>query len=608
MGHFSSKESHGASGGHPDVFHTPPTSPTNEGPALDPLQVKCTSSPLSPLVAQVTCPPPVPAKTPLPLCTGKKSQLGNAPTTPIPPPDWKPPIPPSAPTSVVIGGPGESLLASPKVQGAPPGCNGGPSNSTPAPRAQGTQRWGGTASPNDSPVALDSPASHDTSRADRHWREMDSGLSQSPSREVPGEAMETMLEQCRTTLGLTDGAPSTTELLKCLLTEINSLRTNLQTERMEWLQFQTDLQVAVAVADRLRAEAEEDLLALRGAHKEVKRELASAHQRQREADTQLESLRGELSESRKELAATAAAQAHGKTQAQASTEARDKPDSCTNNRGGLVGTDRGRTRSLHGLGREGTAIGSPNGTAMPNAVTKGEETKTETRGVARRYMRNVTGEGGSKETSRTNETRRTGTTERSRSLSRIALSLDSHTPHNGTSQSNSGTTASCTNKNSNQLRVQRSLDWPESSSANAGKREELLNKYNSALSELPPTKSQDGFNMLLRRHGGSKRNSLLRWCQNRTLGYKNIDLTNFSSSWVDGLAFCAVYHTYLPSHVPYPSLNPENKRENLNLAFKTGENVGITRSLTADEMLRAGGPDWQRVLSYVESMYRHFEM
>ena len=29
---------------------------------------------------------------------------------------------------------------------------------------------------------------------------------------------------------------------------------------------------------------------------------------------------------------------------------------------------------------------------------------------------------------------------------------------------------------------------------------------------------------------------------------------------------------------------------------------------TADEMLRAGGPDWQRVLSYVESMYRHFEM
>ena len=186
----------------------------------------------------------------------------------------------------------------------------------------------------------------------------------------------------------------------------------MQMERVEWLQFQTDLQVAVAVADRLRAEAEEDLLALKGAHKEVERELAAAHQRQREADTQLESLRGELSESRQKLAT--AVQAHGKTQAQASTEARDRPDSCTNNRGGLGGTDRGRTRSLNGPGREGTANGSLNGAAVPNDVTKGEETKTETRGVARRYMRNVTGEGGNKETGRTNETRRMATTERSR--------------------------------------------------------------------------------------------------------------------------------------------------------------------------------------------------
>ncbi|XP_054882863.1 cytospin-B-like, partial [Poeciliopsis prolifica] len=140
------------------------------------------------------------------------------------------------------------------------------------------------------------------------------------------------------------------------------------------------------------------------------------------------------------------------------------------------------------------------------------------------------------------------------------------------------------------------------------KREESLNKYNSALTELPATKSQDGFNLLLRRHGGSKRNSLLRWCQSRTQGYKNIDITNFSSSWADGLAFCAVYHTYLPSHIPYSSLSPENKQENLSLAFKTGETVGISPSLTADEMLRAGGPDWQRVLGYVESIYRHFEM
>ncbi|KAL7871395.1 hypothetical protein SRHO_G00063780 [Serrasalmus rhombeus] len=119
---------------------------------------------------------------------------------------------------------------------------------------------------------------------------------------------------------------------------------------------------------------------------------------------------------------------------------------------------------------------------------------------------------------------------------------------------------------------------------------------------------QDGFSLLLRRHGGSRRNSLLRWCQSRTQGYRNIEITNFSSSWEDGLAFCAVYHSYLPTHVPYSSLKAEEKRQNLDLAFHTGESVGIKATLAVEEMLRDEGPDWQRVLGYVESMYRHFEM
>lgn len=95
---------------------------------------------------------------------------------------------------------------------------------------------------------------------------------------------------------------------------------------------------------------------------------------------------------------------------------------------------------------------------------------------------------------------------------------------------------------------------------------------------------------------------------------QNIDITNFSSSWADGLAFCAVYHTYLPSHIPYSTLSPENKvfhytrrlnesvwsdllslffsrmdvctspqKENLNLAFKTGEAVGISHTLVSQK-------------------------
>lgn len=47
-----------------------------------------------------------------------------------------------------------------------------------------------------------------------------------------------------------------------------------------------------------------------------------------------------------------------------------------------------------------------------------------------------------------------------------------------------------------------------------------MEKFQSPHASVTCCRPQDGFNVLLRRHGGSKRNSLLRWCQNRTQGYK----------------------------------------------------------------------------------------
>ena len=38
-----------------------------------------------------------------------------------------------------------------------------------------------------------------------------------------------------------------------------------------------------------------------------------------------------------------------------------------------------------------------------------------------------------------------------------------------------------------------------------------------------------------------------------------VDITNFSSSWNDGLGFCALLHSYLPDKVPYAELNSEDK-------------------------------------------------
>ncbi|XP_035198840.1 cytospin-B isoform X1 [Oxyura jamaicensis] len=134
----------------------------------------------------------------------------------------------------------------------------------------------------------------------------------------------------------------------------------------------------------------------------------------------------------------------------------------------------------------------------------------------------------------------------------------------------------------------------------------------SASSSLKPqsklsVERKDPLAALAREYGGSKRNALLKWCQKKTEGYQNIDITNFSSSWSDGLAFCALLHTYLPAHIPYQELNSQDKKRNLLLAFQAAESVGIKPSLELSEMMYTDRPDWQSVMQYVAQIYKYFE-
>ncbi|XP_051255945.1 cytospin-B isoform X2 [Dicentrarchus labrax] len=114
--------------------------------------------------------------------------------------------------------------------------------------------------------------------------------------------------------------------------------------------------------------------------------------------------------------------------------------------------------------------------------------------------------------------------------------------------------------------------------------------YNRGNSKLS-VERKDPLAALAREYGGSKRNALLKWCQKKTEGYPNIDVTNFSSSWSDGLAFCALLHTYLPAHIPYQELISQDKVRNLTLAFQAAESIGIKPSLPREEpiLLLLGG-------------------
>jgi hypothetical protein len=52
--------------------------------------------------------------------------------------------------------------------------------------------------------------------------------------------------------------------------------------------------------------------------------------------------------------------------------------------------------------------------------------------------------------------------------------------------------------------------------------------------------------------------ALLLWVQRSTAGYDNVHVTNFSSSFSDGLAFCAIIHRHRPEVLNFKSLTPSN--------------------------------------------------
>ncbi|XP_062274958.1 smoothelin, like isoform X1 [Scomber scombrus] len=100
---------------------------------------------------------------------------------------------------------------------------------------------------------------------------------------------------------------------------------------------------------------------------------------------------------------------------------------------------------------------------------------------------------------------------------------------------------------------------------------------------------------------------LLEWCRSKTIGYQNIEIQNFSSSWSDGMAFCALVHSFFPTEFDYNSLSPANRKHNFELAFGTAEvKAGCDRLIEVDDMMIMGRkPDPMCVFTYVQSLYNH---
>lgn len=99
---------------------------------------------------------------------------------------------------------------------------------------------------------------------------------------------------------------------------------------------------------------------------------------------------------------------------------------------------------------------------------------------------------------------------------------------------------------------------------------------------------------------------MLDWLKARTKGYKNVEVADFTDSWVDGLAFCAVLHSYCPELIDYGELQPEAKLQNLDLAFTVAEKLGIPKLMQPVDLLAESGPDKFSVITYLAQFVDHF--
>ncbi|XP_034398701.1 smoothelin-like 1 [Cyclopterus lumpus] len=146
---------------------------------------------------------------------------------------------------------------------------------------------------------------------------------------------------------------------------------------------------------------------------------------------------------------------------------------------------------------------------------------------------------------------------------------------------------------------------PSARSLRAAAKNDIIAKFQQGAPETPIPR-----NFKIQRSSGaaatgaSIKQKMLQWCRSKTRNYDGVNIENFSSSWCDGLAFCALIHRFFPDAFDYSSLNPKERTKNFTLAFQTAESLAdCCPLLEVEDMIMMGKhPDPMCVFTYVQSL------
>ncbi|CAH8436269.1 unnamed protein product [Schistosoma guineensis] len=121
----------------------------------------------------------------------------------------------------------------------------------------------------------------------------------------------------------------------------------------------------------------------------------------------------------------------------------------------------------------------------------------------------------------------------------------------------------------------------------------LIPTFNKTIpnsTELKPISTQSRYDLLL-------------WCQLVTKSYDNIQIIDLTTSFQNGLAFCAILHHFFPDRIDYNSLSSENPLQNCRLAFDVASKLGVPRVLDPSEVVsESRSPDLLSMMTYLHQI------
>ncbi|KAH6888582.1 calponin homology domain-containing protein [Thelonectria olida] len=107
--------------------------------------------------------------------------------------------------------------------------------------------------------------------------------------------------------------------------------------------------------------------------------------------------------------------------------------------------------------------------------------------------------------------------------------------------------------------------------------------------------------------GMSAKEGLLLWCQRKTACYDEVEVRDFSGSWNDGLAFCALLDIHRPDLIDYDALDKADHRGNMQMAFDIAhKEIGIPRLLDVEDVCDVAKPDERSLMTYIAYWFHAF--